>query len=61
MPEAYQFVSYDKDGKSLPPDELFNAWVQMAEQLAKSLPVGENRNLCAAVYAAVTADREEMR
>ena len=54
----YKIVSVDDNGLTLPPHELFIAWVQMAHDLSETLPEGPCKGLCAAVYEAVTNDHE---
>lgn len=54
--EAFQFHTVDADGKTLSLDRLFVAWVQLAGNLAKTMPDGPCRQLCEAVYEAVHAD-----
>ena len=61
MAQTYKIMSVDKDGNSIPPQELFEAWVVMARDLAGALSAGRNQDLCAAVYEAVTADSYEAR
>jgi hypothetical protein len=61
MAHTYAIMSVDKDGNSLSPTELFDAWVVMARDLAGSLPAGRSQDLCAAVYEAITADSYEAR
>lgn len=57
--EAYNIMPIDHDGKPLPPERVFEAWVQMAYTLSVTLPDGQSKELCEAVYAAVTAEGSE--
>jgi hypothetical protein len=57
MAQTYKIMSVDKDGNSLPPQELFEAWVVMARDLAVALPAGSGQELCAAVFEAVESDQ----
>ena len=57
MNQTYKIMSVTADGKSLPPTELFDAWVVMARDLADALPDSWSKKLCSAVYDAVSSDR----
>ena len=57
--EAFKIHTVAEDGKPLSHDRLFQAWVQLAGNLAKMLPDGPCRQLCEAVYEAVTNDEEK--
>ena len=54
---GYKIMSVDKDGNPLSAGELFDAWVVMARDLAKTLPHSPSRDLCQAVYESVEADK----